>query len=131
MAEPSTPSGSGIADALRQYIDRYVDAVAGATEAPRERAGKIVGDLAKRGEGRAKDIQKAARELADRSARDRRDLMGLIQKEIRRQVEALGLARRTEVERLNKRVQQLEKSVRSGKKTAASKPKTQQKKSGR
>jgi hypothetical protein len=52
---------------------------------PRERAEKIVGDLAKRGESRTKGIQKAARELADRSARDRDDLMRLLGKEIRAQ----------------------------------------------
>jgi polyhydroxyalkanoate synthesis regulator phasin len=104
MAEPDTSGQESIAEALR----RYVDAVASSTETQRERAGKLVGDLAKRGESRAKDIQKAARELADRSARDRRDLMRLIQKEIKRQVEALGLANRLDLDRLTKRIDQLE-----------------------
>jgi len=86
-----------------------------------ERAGKLVGDLAKRGETRTKDIQKTARGIADRSARDRRDLMRLIQKEIRRQVEALGLARSTDVEKLDERLRELEKTKR--------KPSAQRKKS--
>lgn len=96
MAEPSTSSrGGGLADALR----RYVDAVVGVTEVSRERAEKIVRDLAARGETRTKDIQKAARELADRSARNQRDLARLIQKEVKRQIEALGLGPRDGDER--------------------------------
>ena len=96
VAEPSTPSrGGGLADALR----RYVDAVVGVTEISRERAEKIVRELAERGETRTKDLQKAARELADRSARNQRDLARLIQKEVKRQIEALGLASRDDVKR--------------------------------
>jgi polyhydroxyalkanoate synthesis regulator phasin len=89
-----------------------------------DRAGRIVDQLAKRGESRAKDIQKAARGIADRNARDRRDLMRLIQKEIRRQVETLGLARRTEVDKLDKRLAQLEgkPAKPTTKKPAAKKP---------
>ncbi len=92
---------------------------------PRERAERIVGDLAKRGESRTKGIQKAARDFAERSARDQRELLRLIQKEIRRQVEALGLARNAEVERLNKRVRELEK--KTAKPKAKAKPKTRAK----
>ena len=58
-----------------------------------------MGDLAQRGETRTKDIQKAARELAERSARNQRELARLIQKEIKRQVESLGLATRDDVGR--------------------------------
>jgi polyhydroxyalkanoate synthesis regulator phasin len=92
-----------------------------------ERAGKLVDDLAKRGETRTKDIQKAARGIADRSARDRRDLMRLIQKEIRRQVEALGLARNADVEKLDRRVKELEKPA--AKKSPAKRKPAQRKKS--
>jgi polyhydroxyalkanoate synthesis regulator phasin len=79
----------------------------------RDRAQRIVSDLAKRGETRARALQKGAKEVAERSARSRRELAGLIQKEIRRQVRALGLATRDDVERLQKRIRDLEKSKRS------------------
>jgi polyhydroxyalkanoate synthesis regulator phasin len=101
----SPGAGRGLTDALR----RYVDAVSGFTEVSRDRAERIMGELATRGESRARDIQKAARELADRSARNQRDLVRLVQKEIRRQMESRGFATREEVERLRARVQQLEK----------------------
>jgi len=97
---------SGIAEALR----RYVDALASVTEVPRQQAERIVRDLADRGEGRARDLQRSARELADRSAKNRRELLGLINKEIRRQISALGLATKADVDRLNKRIRDLEKS---------------------
>jgi polyhydroxyalkanoate synthesis regulator phasin len=74
----------------------------------RDRAQRIVSDLAKRGESRAKSLQKQAKEVAERSARSRHELAGLIQKEIRRQIRSLGLATRDEVERLQRRVRQLE-----------------------
>lgn len=78
--------------------------------AARKRAEEVFGDLARRGELRARDAQKFARELIDRAERNRKELTGLIQKEIRRQVKALGLATREDVERLRKRIRELEQS---------------------
>ena len=105
MPDEADSRTSGIADALR----RYVDALASVTEVPRQQAERIVRDLADRGEGRARDLQKSARELAERSARNRRELADLIRKEIRRQISALGVATKTDVDRLNKRIRELEK----------------------
>jgi polyhydroxyalkanoate synthesis regulator phasin len=78
-------------------------------KSPRERAEGAVRDLAKRGESRARDLQKTARDLADRSTRSRREFVGLIQKEIRRQIRGLGLATREDIEKLQRRIRQLEK----------------------
>jgi polyhydroxyalkanoate synthesis regulator phasin len=75
----------------------------------RTRTQRIVNDLAKRGESRAKDIQKTVREIAERSDQSRKELGSLIQKEIRRQIRALGLATRDDVERVQRRVRDLEK----------------------
>ncbi len=105
MPDESEPTSSGIADALR----RYVDALASMTEVPRQQAERIVRDLAERGEVRARDLQKSARELAERSAQNRRELADLIRKEIRRQISTLGVATKTDIDRLNKRVRELEK----------------------
>ena len=95
-------------------------------ERPRDRAERVVSDLAKRGEARAKDLQKLMRELTERSARSRKELGSLVQKEIRRQIRALGLATHDEVERLQKRIRELEKGgARKAKaKPAARKPKS-------
>jgi polyhydroxyalkanoate synthesis regulator phasin len=122
--EPSTSEArGGIADALRCYVD----AVVGVTEVSRERAEKIVADLARRGEVRTKDIQKAARELADRSARNQRELARLIQKEIKRQIDALGLATRDDVGKLERRVDDLEDGAESAPEPAKKKPSARKK----
>jgi polyhydroxyalkanoate synthesis regulator phasin len=119
MAEPKSSSqGTGLADALR----RYVDAMVGVTEVSRERAEKIMTELAQRGETRAKDLQKAARELADRSSKNRNELVRLVQKEIRRQVSALGLASNDDVEKLKSRIKELERPETSGTPKSAKPP---------
>lgn len=90
----------------------------------RKRAERVVGELAKRGEARAKDIEKLARALFERAERNRTELTRLIQKEIRRQMNAVGLATRDEVEALRKRVRELEgKSPARSRKPSAAKKK--------
>lgn len=87
------------------------------------RAQRIVSDLATRGESRAKDLQKVARDLAERSARNRRELVSLVQKEIRRQIKGLGLATRDEIDRLQRRVRELEKSAATRRSSAGARAK--------
>jgi len=94
-------------------------------ERPRQRAERAVSDLAKRGEARAKDLQKALREIVERSNRSRKELGTLVQKEIRRQIRSLGLATRDDVERLQRRIRELEKGgAKPKKKPAPRKPKS-------
>lgn len=107
---------------------RYVDSLAGITELPRERAEKLVAELSKRGEVRAKDLQKQAQQLVERSARNRRELVRLVQKEITRQIHVLGIATKAEVDELEKRLRKLERKPRSTSKTKSkSKAKTSSK----
>jgi polyhydroxyalkanoate synthesis regulator phasin len=115
--EPRT----GVWDALRKYVDAAVSV----TDVPRERAERIFRELAERGEVRARDLQKVAKEMADRSARNREELARLIRKEIRRQISQAGVATRTDVERLQARVRKLElgPSKSSGEKKPQAKPK--------
>jgi len=82
----------------------------------------VVGDLARRGEVRARDLQKLARTLVERVERNRNELTRLVQKEIRRQINALGLATREEVDTLRKRVRQLEGRAPRKKSPAKKKP---------
>jgi polyhydroxyalkanoate synthesis regulator phasin len=118
VAEPkNVPDNASDSGGLTDALRRYVDAVVGVTEVSRERAERIMSDLAKRGQSRTKDLQKAARELADRSSKNRNELMRLIQKEIGRQIGALGLATNDEVEKLRKRVRELEKGRTTAPKT--------------
>ena len=104
-------------DVLRKYMDSLV----GITEMPRDRAEKLVRDLQRRGEVRARDISKTAQELVDRSVRNRRELVRLVQKEIGRQVQALGLVTRDEVDKLAGRVAKLEKKPQPAKRSSSAK----------
>jgi polyhydroxyalkanoate synthesis regulator phasin len=98
-------------------------------ERPRQRAERIVADLAKRGETRTRGLQKAARGIAERSTRSSKELGSLVQKEIRRQIRSLGLATRDDVERLQRRIRELEKKGGSTRKAAKRKPTSRKPKS--
>lgn len=83
-----------------------------------QRAEAVLADLARRGELRARDLQRLARELVDRAERNRTELTRLIQKEINRQVKALGLATQDEVDALRKRISELERPKSRSRPTA-------------
>jgi polyhydroxyalkanoate synthesis regulator phasin len=106
---------------MLELFRKYVDSLTGVTEMSRERADKLVRDLQKRGEIRARDLSKATQELVDRSVRNRRELIRLIRKEIRQQINSLGLATQDDIERLSKRVKTLESQKRSTSRPAAKK----------
>lgn len=113
-----------------EFLKQYMDSLVGVTELSRDKAEKMVKDLQKRGEVRAQDIRKTAEELVNRSMRNRKELVGLVQKEIKRQVHALGLATRQDVDKLAKRVKTLESGAKStAKKKSAAKKKTTSSKS--
>jgi polyhydroxyalkanoate synthesis regulator phasin len=96
----------------------------GITEMPRDRAERLVRDLQRRGEVRAKDIQTAVQQVVERSTRNRQELIRLVQKEISRQIHALGLATRDDVDRLARRVKALESQRKTPSRAAAKKPAT-------
>jgi polyhydroxyalkanoate synthesis regulator phasin len=87
-----------------------------------DRKRDVVGDLARRGEVRARDLQKLARTLMERAERNRNELTRLVQKEIRRQINALGLATREEVDTLRKRIRHLESKAPRKRPPAKKKP---------
>lgn len=108
---------------MLELVRKYVEALAGVAELPRERAEKLVRELQKRGELRAKDLQAAAQEIVERSRRNRGELVRLVRKEIRHQVSQLGLARRDEVRKVADRVKDLERTPKAAaKKSAPRKP---------
>lgn len=94
-------------------LRKYMDSLSGVSEMRRDRAEKFVSELQKRGEVRARDLQKAAQQVVDRSKRNREELVRLIRKEIRRQVQTLGLATKDDVERVARRVRALESEQKS------------------
>jgi polyhydroxyalkanoate synthesis regulator phasin len=98
---------------MLEVFRKYVDSLAGVTELRREQAERLVQDLQKRGELRARDLQKAAQDLVDRSLRNRQELLRLIRKEMRRQIHTLGLATQDDLDKLSRRIKALEDKQRS------------------
>lgn len=83
--------------------------------------------------------EQLARDLVERSKQNRDELLKLIRGEIQNQIQALGVATKRDLERLERRVTRLEGQIRdlnekrsSAKKTTAKKPaaKTSAKKAG-
>lgn len=97
----------------------------GVAELTRNRAEQFVKDWVKAGDVRRDQAQSLVMELVEWSRQNRRDLLQLMRSEIQSQIEALGLATKRDVERLERRVKRLEAGVRTtpGKRREKSPPK--------
>src|SRR3712207_2539869 len=101
----------------------------GVVELTRHQAEQVVKDLVKSGDVRRQQASTAAKELIDRSKQNRKELLRFVRGEIQNQIEALGLATRRDLDRLERRINRLEaerktersKSKTTGKKTTAKK----------
>lgn len=98
-------------DALR----RYTQAVGGLAELSRSRAETIASSLAKQGLISTDQVRSLAQEIVRRSQENRERLRDAVKRELPR----LGVATKTEVERLKQRVQALEANQRASAKRAA------------
>jgi len=75
------------------------------------------------GEGR-EQVTKFAQELVERSQKSRERLLGIVQSEVKRQLNTLGVASREDVEALKKRVRALERSSGAAPRKRAAKRRT-------
>ncbi|MGH2699268.1 MAG: phasin family protein [Actinomycetota bacterium] len=80
----------------------------GVVELTRNRAETIVRDLINSGDLPGGQASQAVRDLMERSRQNRDEILNLIRSEIRNQVEAIGLASKRDVERLERRIARLE-----------------------
>jgi polyhydroxyalkanoate synthesis regulator phasin len=104
---------------MRDAIRRYVDAAQSLTDVPRERAERIARRLASSGIIDRTQIRGVASDLVERGRENRRRIADMVTNELSRQVSRLGLATKTDLERLARRVGALESAGR--KKTATRK----------
>lgn len=101
--------------------EQYLQALASLSEMTRTRAERLTKLLAKQGELQSSQVSRAAEDLMRRVAKNRETVGRLIQREVKRQIGALGIATRDEVARLQQRVRALEQAMeRAG--TASSTP---------
>ena len=94
---------------MREQIKGYVDAGKGALtpSGARELARSIMA-----GANRER-VQALAQDLVERSARSRERVMGLVQREVAKQLKAVGVATKDDLDALRKRVRDLEKAAAS------------------
>jgi polyhydroxyalkanoate synthesis regulator phasin len=104
-----SPAGG---DAVEKTWQKYVESASGLTEVTRRRAEQIVRSLVKQGEIAADNMERAVEDLLQRSEENRKAVASLVRSESERAVGRFGLARKRDVERLEKQVDRLEKELR-------------------
>lgn len=93
---------------MRDEIRRMALITSGVVELTRNRAEAIVRDLIKSGELPGGQATQVVRDLMERSKQNRDEILNLVRTELRNQIEAVGLASKRDIERLERRVARLE-----------------------
>lgn len=93
---------------MRDEIRRLALFTTGVAELTRYRAEQVVRDLVKNGDVRREQASTLVRELLDRNRQNRKELVDFLRGEMQHQVEALGLATKRDLERLERRITRLE-----------------------
>ena len=93
---------------MRDEIRRMVLITSGVVELTRNRAEAIVRDLIKSGELSGGQATQVVKDLMERSKQNRKEILNLVRTEIGNQTEAMGLASKRDIERLERRVARLE-----------------------
>lgn len=99
--------------------DRYLQAASGLTEVTRKKAEQVVRTLVRQGEIAAERAEKTIDELLKRSEQNRKAIGSLVRAETERTVARLGLARQRDVERLERRLAEVEKKAGGAAKAAS------------
>jgi polyhydroxyalkanoate synthesis regulator phasin len=100
-------------------VRKYVEAGMGALSS--KNAEELARNLVKRGEARKEQASRLARDLAEWSRQSRVRLTAVVQREVKKQVGALGFATKGEVESLKRRIRTLEGQTRTATKRGSSK----------
>ena len=93
---------------MKDEIRRMALITSGVVELTRNRAEAIVRELIKSGELPGGQATQAVRDLMERSKQNRNEILNLVRSEMRNQIEAIGLASKRDIERLERRVARLE-----------------------
>jgi len=106
------------ADPLRKYVEAGI----AFTQLTKARAEAIVRELVKAGEVQREQAQDRVEELLDRSRKSSDGLVGLVRREIEKQLSSMGFATRGEVDELEARIEARLTATQAGTAAPASKP---------
>ena len=81
-----------------------IELASGLAEVPRRRAERFARGLADKGELRPNQISSLVEEIVKRSKENAQMVQALVSSEVKRQVKALGLATRDDIDRINRRI---------------------------
>jgi polyhydroxyalkanoate synthesis regulator phasin len=90
--------------AQNDVLKRYLDAGLAFTALTQSRAESLVKDLVKAGEVQADQTREAVADLLERSRRNSEKLLETVRKEVRAQITGLGLASKSDLDKLEARV---------------------------
>jgi polyhydroxyalkanoate synthesis regulator phasin len=93
--------------AQTDMLKRYLDAGVAFTQMTQRRAEEIVRDLVKAGEVQTAEAQQRVNELVSQSRENTERLMEIVRREIRDQIEALGLATRGDLDGIRREIAKL------------------------
>ncbi|MGH2787952.1 MAG: phasin family protein [Actinomycetota bacterium] len=88
----------------------------GVAELTKSRAEQIVKELVSAGDVRRKQASGLVKELLEASRDNRKELIRLLRSEVQTQIEAVGLATKRDMERLDRRVKRLEDNMKATRK---------------
>ena len=96
--------------AQSDVIKRYLDAGAAFTQLTQKRAEAIVAELVAAGEVQAAQATQAVQDLVERSRATTEAIVAQVVSEVSAQVNSLGLATKSDIDRLEKRIDAVAKS---------------------
>lgn len=108
--------------AQSDVLKRYLDAGAAFTQLTQKRAEAIVSELVSAGEVQASQTTQAVQELIERSRATTEALVKQVRSEVAEQVKSLGLATKSDITRLEKRIDAMAKAPAAKPAAAAKAP---------
>lgn len=89
---------------MLEQVRNAIQLASGLAEVPRRRAEQFARGLADRGELGPNQISSLVEEIVKRSKENAQMVQALVSSEVKRQVKALGLATRDDIDRINRRL---------------------------
>ncbi|MFA9428574.1 phasin family protein [Egicoccus sp. AB-alg2] len=96
---------------MNDALQRYIEAASGLTQVTAKKAERIVKNLVRSGEAASDQVGDLVDDLMERSGRNREAIMALVKAESTRVVRNMGLATSKELDRLQKQVADLKRSL--------------------
>jgi len=96
---------------MNEALQRYIEAASGLTSVTKTKAEQIAKQLVRSGEAASDQAGELVDDLMERSRKNQEAVTALVKSETTRAIRAMGLASRSEVERLQKQVADLKREV--------------------